>query len=136
MKLETFQPPLLSLIWDFGTSKLGGTCLYVFKLAADTPLYSGSDLKSLVVTAAQACVRETFDIARSITIGHFRPCGTVQFTTCDLSITSINPEDGFNSIGQSDCIIVVAKFILWSTSRTERSNCYSSRSGNAHAKLK
>ncbi|KAL8961891.1 MAG: hypothetical protein Q9193_001618, partial [Seirophora villosa] len=33
------------------------------KLAADTPLYSGSDLKHLVVTAAQACVRENHDIA-------------------------------------------------------------------------
>ncbi|KAL8829374.1 MAG: hypothetical protein Q9170_006191, partial [Blastenia crenularia] len=33
------------------------------KLAADTPLYSGSDLKHLVVTAAQACVRENYEKA-------------------------------------------------------------------------
>ncbi|KAL9059508.1 MAG: hypothetical protein Q9206_001468 [Seirophora lacunosa] len=37
------------------------------KLAADTPLYSGSDLKHLVVTAAQACVRENHDIATTTT---------------------------------------------------------------------
>ncbi|KAI4136842.1 MAG: hypothetical protein LQ341_005418 [Variospora aurantia] len=37
------------------------------KLAADTPLYSGSDLKHLVVTAAQACVRENYDIANTTT---------------------------------------------------------------------
>ncbi|KAL8908116.1 MAG: hypothetical protein Q9207_001008 [Kuettlingeria erythrocarpa] len=35
------------------------------KLAADTPLYSGSDLKHLVVTAAQACVRENYESANS-----------------------------------------------------------------------
>lgn len=35
------------------------------KLAADTPLYSGSDLKNLVVTAAQACVRENYDTANA-----------------------------------------------------------------------
>ncbi|KAL8938671.1 MAG: hypothetical protein Q9216_003762 [Gyalolechia sp. 2 TL-2023] len=35
------------------------------KLAAETPLYSGSDLKHLVVTAAQACVRENYDVAKA-----------------------------------------------------------------------
>ncbi|KAL9599816.1 MAG: hypothetical protein Q9219_003602 [cf. Caloplaca sp. 3 TL-2023] len=35
------------------------------KLAADTPLYSGSDLKHLIVTAAQACVRENYDAAHA-----------------------------------------------------------------------
>lgn len=33
------------------------------KLAADTPFYSGSDLKNLCVAAALACVREEFDTA-------------------------------------------------------------------------
>ncbi|KAL8716608.1 MAG: hypothetical protein Q9225_006078, partial [Loekoesia sp. 1 TL-2023] len=36
------------------------------KLAADTPLYSGSDLKHLVVTAAQACVRENYESTKVI----------------------------------------------------------------------
>ncbi|KAF7196538.1 ATPase family AAA domain-containing protein 1 [Pseudocercospora fuligena] len=35
------------------------------KLAADTPLYSGSDLKNLCVSAALACVREENDLAQS-----------------------------------------------------------------------
>lgn len=35
------------------------------KLAADTPLYSGSDLKHMVVTAAQACVREIYEFANA-----------------------------------------------------------------------
>ncbi|KAL8928846.1 MAG: hypothetical protein Q9208_001624 [Pyrenodesmia sp. 3 TL-2023] len=34
-------------------------------LAADTPLYSGSDLKHMVVTAAQACVREIYEFANA-----------------------------------------------------------------------
>ncbi|PIB01400.1 ATPase family AAA domain-containing protein 1 [Cercospora beticola] len=35
------------------------------KLAADTPLYSGSDLKNLCVSAALACVREENDLVES-----------------------------------------------------------------------
>ncbi|KAL8809167.1 MAG: hypothetical protein Q9200_003657 [Gallowayella weberi] len=35
------------------------------KLAVDTPLYSGSDLKNLCVAAALACVREEYDTANA-----------------------------------------------------------------------
>ncbi|KAL8736419.1 MAG: hypothetical protein Q9166_000211 [cf. Caloplaca sp. 2 TL-2023] len=35
------------------------------KLAAETPLYSGSDLKNLCVAAALACVREEYDASNS-----------------------------------------------------------------------
>ncbi|KAL8947198.1 MAG: hypothetical protein Q9222_006497, partial [Ikaeria aurantiellina] len=35
------------------------------KLAAETPLYSGSDLKNLAVAAALACVREEYDAAKA-----------------------------------------------------------------------
>ncbi|KAL8708561.1 MAG: hypothetical protein Q9220_006614 [cf. Caloplaca sp. 1 TL-2023] len=35
------------------------------KLAADTPLYSGSDLKNLAVAAALACVREEYDASKA-----------------------------------------------------------------------
>ncbi|KAL8689348.1 MAG: hypothetical protein Q9218_004965 [Villophora microphyllina] len=45
------------------------------KLASETPLYSGSDLKNLAVAAALACVKEEFDVARDSTSGSRRPAG-------------------------------------------------------------
>lgn len=52
---EILKIHLKSEVLDAGVS--------LAKLAADTPLYSGSDLKHLVVTAAQACVRENYESA-------------------------------------------------------------------------
>ncbi|KAL8760512.1 MAG: hypothetical protein Q9184_003310 [Pyrenodesmia sp. 2 TL-2023] len=53
------------------------------KLAADTPLYSGSDLKHLVVTAAQACVRENYESANS--------SPSSASATLDSLVSSISP---------------------------------------------
>ncbi|KAL9030632.1 MAG: hypothetical protein Q9196_001268 [Gyalolechia fulgens] len=48
------------------------------QLAADTPLYSGSDLKHLVVTAAQACVRENYEVAKASLESALNPTEPVQ----------------------------------------------------------
>ncbi|KAL8768149.1 MAG: hypothetical protein Q9209_005540 [Squamulea sp. 1 TL-2023] len=68
------------------------------KLAAETPLYSGSDLKNLCVAAALACVREEYDantakspieVAPSVSISKTLPPPTPQ--TPSLSSQPITP---------------------------------------------
>lgn len=61
------------------------------KLAADTPLYSGSDLKHLVVTAAQACVRENFDAATAKLENSSKPVNPVQLDSSTPSASSSLP---------------------------------------------
>ncbi|KAI4114874.1 MAG: hypothetical protein LQ345_004427 [Seirophora villosa] len=65
------------------------------KLAADTPLYSGSDLKHLVVTAAQACVRENHDVATTITTT------TATTTTTTATTTATTPPSSENSAAEA-----------------------------------
>ena len=73
------------------------------RLAADTPFYSGSDLKNLSVAAALACVREEFDTAAaaadaslpstdSSASSRSNPPSSTQSPSSSDSVPSLTPE--------------------------------------------